>query len=173
MVLIALILLSLYAPFSIPVLGASSNVCNCHNRCCLMQPKKASLKDYYGVITGTIEQIFPLVATVISVGVLINVMAATGVRGLLSITFITLPRILIFLTVLLFCPFAQGCLSYGSAIIFGTPLIFMFNAAGMDTTVICAALSLIFLLAIVFLPLELWDVCPSRQWVTKALICLS
>jgi len=110
----------------------------------LCNPKKASLKDYYGVIAGTIEQVFPLVATVISVGVLINVMAATGVRGLLSITFITLPKILIFLTVLLFCPFAQGCLSYGSAIIFGTPLIFMFNAAGMDTTVICAALSLIF-----------------------------
>jgi len=143
-VLIALILLSLYAPFSIPVLGLPLMFVIATIVAVLCNPKKASFKDYYGVITGTIEQIFPLVATVISVGVLINVMAATGVRGLLSITFITLPKILIFLTVLLFCPFAQGCLSYGSAIIFGTPLIFMFNAAGMDTTVICAALSLIF-----------------------------
>jgi len=143
-VLIALILLSLYAPFSIPVLGLPLMFVIATIVAVLCNPKKASLKDYYGVITGTIEQVFPLVATVISVGVLINVMAATGVRGLLSITFITLPKILIFLTVLLFCPFAQGCLSYGSAIIFGTPLIFMFNAAGMDTTVICAALSLIF-----------------------------
>ncbi len=143
-VLIALILLSLYAPFSIPVLGLPLMFVIATIVAVLCNPKKTSLKDYYGVITGTIEQVFPLVATVISVGVLINVMAATGVRGLLSITFITLPRILIFLTVLLFCPFAQGCLSYGSAIIFGTPLIFMFNAAGMDTTVICAALSLIF-----------------------------
>lgn len=143
-VLIALILLSLYAPFSIPVLGLPLMFVIATIVAVLCNPKKTSLKDYYGVIAGTIEQVFPLVATVISVGVLINVMAATGVRGLLSITFITLPRILIFLTVLLFCPFAQGCLSYGSAIIFGTPLIFMFNAAGMDTTVICAALSLIF-----------------------------
>ncbi|HQQ73170.1 MAG TPA: hypothetical protein P5030_06960 [Rectinema sp.] len=143
-VLIALILLSLYAPFSIPVLGLPLMFVIATIVAVLCNPKKASFKDYYGVIAGTIEQVFPLVATVISVGVLINVMAATGVRGLLSITFITLPRILIFLTVLLFCPFAQGCLSYGSAIIFGTPLIFMFNAAGMDTTVICAALSLIF-----------------------------
>ncbi|MBP7106478.1 MAG: citrate transporter [Spirochaetia bacterium] len=143
-VLIALILLSLYAPFSIPVLGLPLMFVIATIVAVLCNPKKASFKDYYGVITGTIEQVFPLVATVISVGVLINVMAATGVRGLLSITFITLPKILIFLTVLLFCPFAQGCLSYGSAIIFGTPLIFMFNAAGMDTTVICAALSLIF-----------------------------
>ncbi|HPB07753.1 MAG TPA: hypothetical protein PK905_06610 [Rectinema sp.] len=143
-VLIALILLSLYAPFSIPVLGLPLMFVIATIVAVLCNPKKASFKDYYGVIAGTIEQVFPLVATVISVGVLINVMAATGVRGLLSITFITLPKILIFLTVLLFCPFAQGCLSYGSAIIFGTPLIFMFNAAGMDTTVICAALSLIF-----------------------------
>ena len=143
-VLIALILLSLYAPFSIPVLGLPLMFVIATIVAVLCNPKKTSFKDYYGVIAGTIEQVFPLVATVISVGVLINVMAATGVRGLLSITFITLPRILIFLTVLLFCPFAQGCLSYGSAIIFGTPLIFMFNAAGMDTTVICAALSLIF-----------------------------
>ncbi len=143
-VLIALILLSLYAPFSIPVLGLPLMFVIATIVAVLCNPKKTSLKDYYGVIAGTIEQVFPLVATVISVGVLINVMAATGVRGLLSITFITLPKILIFLTVLLFCPFAQGCLSYGSAIIFGTPLIFMFNAAGMDTTVICAALSLIF-----------------------------
>ncbi|MEN6383400.1 MAG: hypothetical protein ABFC86_09135 [Rectinema sp.] len=143
-VLIALILLSLYTPFSIPVLGLPLMFVIAAIAAILCNPKKVSFKEYYGVIAGTIEQIFPLVATVISVGVLINVRAATGVRGLLSITFITLPMILIFFTVLLFCPFAQGCLSYGSAIIFGTPLIFMFNAAGMDTTVICAALSLIF-----------------------------
>ena len=74
----------------------------------------------------------------------LGIMAATGVRGLLGITFVTLPMIFIYLTVLIFCPFAQGSLSYGSAIIFGTPLIFMFNAAGMNTTVVCAALSLIF-----------------------------
>jgi len=80
-VLIALILLSLYAPFSIPVLGLPLMFVIATIVAVLCNPKKASFKDYYGVITGTIEQIFPLVATVISVGVLINVMAATGVRG--------------------------------------------------------------------------------------------
>jgi len=143
-VLVALILLSLYKPFSIPVFGlplmfllatACAIACN---------PSKVTAKDYYNVLTKTMEQVFPLLATVISVGVLVNVMAATCVRGLLGITFVTLPTIFIFITVLFFCPFAQGSLSYGSAIIFGTPLIFMFNAAGMNTTVVCAALSLIF-----------------------------
>lgn len=143
-VLVALILLSLYTPFSIPVFGLPlmfllATVC-----AIACNPSKVTVKDYYNVLTKTMEQVFPLLATVISVGVLVNVMAATGVRGLLGITFVTLPTIFIFITVLFFCPFAQGSLSYGSAIIFGTPLIFMFNAAGMNTTVVCAALSLIF-----------------------------
>ena len=142
--LVALILLSLYTPFSIPVFGLPlmfllATVC-----AIACNPSKVTAKDYYNVLTKTMEQVFPLLATVISVGVLVNVMAATGVRGLLGITFVTLPTIFIFITVLFFCPFAQGSLSYGSAIIFGTPLIFMFNAAGMNTTVVCAALSLIF-----------------------------
>lgn len=143
-VLVGLILLSLYLPFSVPVFGlplmfALATLC-----AIVCNPLKTSLKEYYGVVTRTMEQVFPLLATVISVGVLQNAMAATGVRGLLGITFVTLPMIFIYLTVLIFCPFAQGSLSYGSAIIFGTPLIFMFNAAGMNTTVVCAALSLIF-----------------------------
>jgi CitMHS family citrate-Mg2+:H+ or citrate-Ca2+:H+ symporter len=143
-VLVGLILLSLYLPFSVPVFGlplmfALATLC-----AIACNPLKTSLKEYYGVMTRTMEQVFPLLATVISVGVLQNAMAATGVRGLLGITFVTLPMIFIYLTVLFFCPFAQGSLSYGSAIIFGTPLIFMFNAAGMNTTVVCAALSLIF-----------------------------
>lgn len=139
-----LILLSLYAPFSIPVLGMPLMFLISTVAAMLCNPRKTSLKEYYQIVTHTLEQVFPLIATVISVGVLVNVMAATGVRGLLSITFITLPMLFIYLTALLFLPFAQGSLSYGSAIIFGTPLIFMFNAAGMNTTVVAAALSLIF-----------------------------
>ncbi len=142
--LAALILLSLYAPFSIPVFGLPLMFILSTFVAVLCNPSKVTWKDYYNVISRTMEQVFPLLATVISVGALVNVMAATGVRGLLGITFVTLPTIWIFLTVLFFAPFAQGCLSYGSAIIIGTPLIFMFNAAGMNTTVVCAALSLIF-----------------------------
>ena len=142
--LAALILLSLYAPFSIPVFGLPLMFLLSTAVAILCNPGKAGWRDYYGVVSRTMEQVFPLLATVISVGALVNVMAATGVRGLLGITFVTLPTIWILLTVLFFAPFAQGCLSYGSAIIIGTPLIFMFNAAGMNTTVVCAALSLIF-----------------------------
>lgn len=143
-VLVMLILLSLYIPFSMPVLGLPLMFVLATGAAVLCNPEKAGWKDYYKVIVRTMEQVFPLLATVVSVGVLVNVMAATGVRGLLGITFVTLPTIFIFLTALIFLPLAQGSLSYGSAIIFGTPLIFMFNAAGMNTTVVVAAMSLMF-----------------------------
>lgn len=143
-VLVVLILLSLYIPFSMPVLGLPLMFVLATGAAVLCNPDKAGWKDYYKVIVRTMEQVFPLLATVVSVGVLVNVMAATGVRGLLGITFVTLPTIFIFLTALIFLPLAQGSLSYGSAIIFGTPLIFMFNAAGMNTTVVVAAMSLMF-----------------------------
>lgn len=143
-VLAGLILLSLVAPFALPVLGLPLMFILSTFCAVACNPNRATLRDYYGVVTRTMEQVFPLLATVVSVGVLVNVMAATGVRGLMGITFVTLPTILIFVTALVFLPLAQGSLSYGSAIIIGTPLIFMFNAAGMNTTVVAAAMSLMF-----------------------------
>ncbi len=140
----ALILLSLYAPFEIPVLGTPLIFLISAVVAMLCNPKKTSFKDILKVLNDTMEQVFPLVATVISVGALVNMMAATGTKGLIGVTFITMPIILIYLLLLVFGPFSQGCLSYGSAILIGAPLIFMMNTRGMDTTIVCAALSLIF-----------------------------
>ena len=103
-----------------------------------------NLKRYYEVIVNTMEQVFSLLATVISVGVLVSVMTSTGVRGLIAITFITLPLFFVYASVLIFGPLAQGSLSYGSAIIIGVPIIFLFNSMGINNTVVAAALSLVF-----------------------------
>jgi CitMHS family citrate-Mg2+:H+ or citrate-Ca2+:H+ symporter len=142
--LILLFLLSQYAAFSIPVLGLPFMFIICAIVTMLINPKKTSLKRYYEVVVNTMEQVFSLLATVISVGVLVNVMTATGVRGLVAITFITLPLFFVYATVLIFGPLAQGSLSYGSAIIIGVPIIFLFNTMGINNTVVAAALALIF-----------------------------
>ena len=94
----------------------------------------------------TVEQVFPLVATMVSVGVLVNILAATGVRGLIAISFVALPIIGIYATSLAVCPLAQGSLGFGSAVILGTPLIFVFNAVGANVTVVAAAFSMLFAL---------------------------
>ncbi len=56
----------------------------------------------------------------------------------------TLPVTFIYVTALFVLPMAQGSLSYGSAIILGTPLIFLFNSVGFNVTIVAAALSLMF-----------------------------
>lgn len=141
---VVLILLSLYRTFDIPVLGTPMIFVLATIVALLCSPKRITLKEFGEVLDKTMEQVFPLVATVISVGALVNMMSATGTKGLIGVTFITLPIILIYVLLLVFGPFSQGCLSYGSAILIGSPLIFMMNTRGMDTTIVCAALSLIF-----------------------------
>ncbi len=143
-VVIGLILLTLYAPFDVPVFGLPLTFIIGAIAVVICNPVKRTFKDYFKVINQTMEQVFPLVATVLSVGVLQESMTQIGVKGLIGVTFITLPLVLIYCLVLVFGPFSQGCLSYGSAIIIGAPLVFMFNTYGYDTTVVCAALSLMF-----------------------------
>jgi len=142
--IIALFVLNLIIPWDIPVLGLPLMFLISAVVAIFCNPKKTSAKEYVNVIGDTMEQVFPLVANVLSIGVLQSAMAATGVRGLIGSTFVALPLILIYCTVLIIGPIAQGSFNYGCSVVIGAPLLFMFNTLGMDVTVICAALSLIF-----------------------------
>jgi CitMHS family citrate-Mg2+:H+ or citrate-Ca2+:H+ symporter len=141
---VLLILASKYASFYIPTLGLPLIFLFCALLSILMDPQRKGLARWYIVLNNTMEQVFPLLATVVSVGVLVNIMTATGVRGLIAITFVTLPVYLIFTFALIVLPLAQGSLSYSSAIILGTPLIFLFNSIGVDVTIVATALSFMF-----------------------------
>jgi len=143
-VLIALFMASNYLAHYIPVLGLPLMFVISAIAAVICNPKKMSLKDYWRIINRTFEQIFPLIATVLSVGMLQNAMSATGVKGLIGITFITLPVTWIYVTVLFVAPVLQGALNYGSAVVFGAPLIFLFNSMGFDPKIVAVALSLMF-----------------------------
>lgn len=144
LVLALMFVLTLTVPFQMPVLGLPLMFVICAIIAMLCNPNKTSLKEYGKIVSDTMEQVFPLVATVLSVGIMQNAMAASGVKGLIGTAFVLLPFAWMYALILIIGPFAQGCMSYGSAIVIGTPLIFMCNTAGMNVTVVCAALSLIF-----------------------------
>lgn len=139
-----MIVLTLVAPFHMPVLGLPLMFVICAVIALICDPNKMGFKGFYKLVDEVMEQVFPLAATVLSVGVLQNAMAASGVKGAIGTAFVLLPFVWIYALILIVAPFAQGCMSYGSAIVIGTPLIFMFNTAGMNTTVVCAAMSLMF-----------------------------
>jgi CitMHS family citrate-Mg2+:H+ or citrate-Ca2+:H+ symporter len=145
-VLLALALASRYAAFSIPTLGFPLIFAICALATVAIDPVRRPLSRWYEVVNDTVEQVFPLVATMVSVGVLVNILAATGVRGLIAISFVALPIAGIYASSLAVCPLAQGSLGFGSAVILGTPLIFVFNAVGANVTVVAAAFSFLFAL---------------------------
>lgn len=142
--LLVLFLAARYAAFKLPVIGLPLTFVLCALVTLAVSPRRTSARRWLEVLQRTVEQVFPLVATLVSVGVLVNILAASGVRGLIAITFVTLPVVLIYATALFFCPLSQGSLSYGSAVIIGTPLIFLFNSIGVNVTIVAAALSLMF-----------------------------
>ena len=145
-ILAVLSVASKYAAFSIPTLGFPLIFLVCALATLAIDPVRRPPARWLEVVNTTIEQVFPLVATMVSVGVLVNVLAATGVRGLIAISFVALPILGIYATSLLVCPLAQGSLGFGSAVILGTPLIFVFNAVGANVTVVAAAFSMLFAL---------------------------
>ena len=142
--IVLLFVVSLVFPWDIPVLGLPLMFIISAIVAFLCNPKKTSGKELLVVLDNTMEQVFPLVANVLSIGVLQSAMAATGVRGLIGSTFVGLPLMAIYCLILFVGPITQGCFNYGCSVILGGPLIFMFNTLGMDVTVVCAALSLIF-----------------------------
>jgi CitMHS family citrate-Mg2+:H+ or citrate-Ca2+:H+ symporter len=145
-ILLALALAAKYAAFTIPTLGFPLMFLICAAATVAVDPVRRPARRWLEVVNQTVEQVFPLVATMVSVGVLVNILAATGVRGLIAISFVALPIAGICATALLVCPLAQGSLGFGSAVILGTPLIFVFNAVGANVTVVAAAFSLLFAL---------------------------
>lgn len=146
LVLVILSLAAKYAAFTLPTLGFPLIFVICALVTVAIDPARRSAGRWYTVVSETVEQVFPLVATMVSVGVLVNILAATGVRGLIAVSFVALPIAGILASSLAVCPLAQGSLGFGSAVILGTPLIFVFNAVGANVTVVAAAFSMLFAL---------------------------
>ena len=72
-----------------------------------------------------------------------QIMTLTGVRGLLAIMFITLPTVLVIGSLFVFLPITESVLMYGSAAVFGVPLVLLFNTIGLNPIVALAGMSII------------------------------
>jgi CitMHS family citrate-Mg2+:H+ or citrate-Ca2+:H+ symporter len=91
----------------------------------------------------TVEQLLPLVGTLTCVGVLVQIMTLTGVRGFLSVTAVTLPSTVVFATLFLVLPVSESVLMWGAAPVIGVPLILLFNKMGLNPIVALAGMSVI------------------------------
>jgi len=138
--LFGLILMYRIWPFSTPILGLSLQFVIAAFVALLVSPKRFNV---LALSRDTVKRLLPLLATMVVVGMLQQIMTATGVRGLLSYAVISIPVVLLFFLLALIIPFSEGVLTYGGAAIIGIPLIWFLDSIGFHATIAIAGLSLL------------------------------
>ncbi|MGZ5478651.1 MAG: C4-dicarboxylate ABC transporter [Candidatus Aminicenantales bacterium] len=127
-------------PFSTPIFGLSLEFTAAGAAALLLSPKRIA---FLTLARNTAKRLLPLLATMVAVGMLQQIMTATGVRGLLSFAVISTPLVLLFFLLPIIIPFSEGILTYGGAAIIGIPLIWFLDSIGFHATVVIAGLSLL------------------------------
>lgn len=127
-------------PFRMPILGLALEFVIAGLAAWLCSPKRIKILI---LSRNTVKRLLPLLATTAVVGMLQQVMTATGVRGLLSFAVISIPLIVLFISLAIIIPVSEGILTYGAAAILGIPLIWFFDSIGLHATVCIAGLSLL------------------------------
>jgi hypothetical protein len=137
-VLIFLIMAGRIWPHSIPTLGLPFMFVVASVFAILLSPKKLEILK---IATNTINTLIPLVGIMIVVGILIQIMALSGARGLISLAVVTLPMWVLFAALWLILPVSEGLLQYAVAPLLGVPLILLFNMKGMDAIIALSAMA--------------------------------
>ena len=127
-------------PFSTPILGLPFMFLCSAVASYLLSPVKLNILK---LSRDTVEQLLPLVGTLTCVGVLVQIMTLTGVRGFLSVTAVTLPSTVVFATLFLVLPVSESVLMWGAAPVIGVPLILLFNKMGLNPIIALAGMSVI------------------------------
>jgi len=127
-------------PFGTPIFGLPLEFAAAAVVALLVSPKRINILR---LSRDTMKRLLPLLATMIVVGMLQQIMTATGVRGLISYAVISTPLILLYFLLAVIIPFSEGVLTYGAAAILGIPLIWFFDSIGLHATVAIAGLSIL------------------------------
>jgi len=127
-------------PFAVPVLGLPLMFAAAAATAVALSPVRI---DVLKTSRETVHQLLPLIGTLTCVGILVQVMALSGVRGLIAVTTVTLPVAVVFLTLFLTLPVSEAVLMWGAAPVLGVPLVLLFNTIGLDPVVALAGMSVI------------------------------
>ena len=138
LVFFVLVLAGRIWPFQMPILGLPLMFLISAFAVFLISPKKLPLLE---IASNTIRQLIPLVGIMIVVGVLIQIMALSGARGLISLGVVTLPLTVLFATLWLILPWSEGLVQYAAAPLLGVPLILLFNMKGLDPIIALSAMA--------------------------------
>jgi len=140
LVFLFLVLAGRIWPHSLPVVGLPMMFMAAAFISLLLSPVKI---NFLKVSRNTVHQLLPLIGTLTCVGILVQIMTLTGVRGLIAITIVTLPLIAVFITLCLVLPVSEAVLMWGAAPVLGVPLVLFFNTIGLNPIIALAGMSVI------------------------------
>ncbi|MGB9906419.1 MAG: C4-dicarboxylate ABC transporter [Candidatus Saccharicenans sp.] len=127
-------------PFSFPILGLPLEFLLASLVALALSPVRLNL---IRVASDTVTKLLPLLAIMVIVGLLQQVLAASGVKGLISYSVLIIPLGLLFCLLPLIIPVSEGVLTYGGAAIIGIPLVWYLNSLGYHATIVISGLSLL------------------------------
>jgi CitMHS family citrate-Mg2+:H+ or citrate-Ca2+:H+ symporter len=140
LVFLFLVLAGRIWPHSLPVVGLPMMFMAAAFISLLLSPVKI---NFLKISRNTVHQLLPLIGTLTCVGILVQIMTLTGVRGLIAITIVTLPLIAVFITLCLVLPVSEAVLMWGAAPVLGVPLVLLFNTIGLNPIIALAGMSVI------------------------------
>lgn len=126
------------APFSMPILGLPLAFALSAVAVVLLSPVKLPVIK---ILSRTIDDLLPLLSTVTVVGVLVQIMALSGVRGLISLSVVTLPLWVLFAVLWIVLPLSEGVFQFAAAPLLGVPLVFLFNMKGYHPVIALAGMA--------------------------------
>ncbi len=140
LVFLLLVLAGRIFPFSFPVLGLPLIFALTALTAYLLSPVKLNI---WKISLETTRQLLPLIGTLTCVGILVQIMTLTGVRGLIAVSVVTLPVALVIASLFITLPISEAVLMWGAAPVLGVPLVLFFNTRGLNPVVALAAMSII------------------------------
>jgi TRAP-type C4-dicarboxylate transport system permease large subunit len=140
-VLFGLILAGRVWPWTMPTLGLPLMFVISAAVTVAVSPKRLPLIK---IARETVEGLLPLIGVMVVVGILVQIMALTGARGLISLGVVTLPLPVIFAALWLILPFSEGLVQYAAAPLLGIPLLFLLNMKGINPIIALSGMAVMF-----------------------------
>jgi len=135
-----LVIASRIWPHSLPIIGLPMMFVAAGFISFILSPIKLNLLK---ISQDTMHQLLPLLGTLTCVGILVQIMTLTGVRGLIAVTTVTLPLTVVILSLSLVLPVSEAVLMWGAAPVLGVPIVLLFNTVGLNPIVALAGMSII------------------------------
>jgi hypothetical protein len=140
LIFFALVVAGRVWPHSLPIIGLPMMFVAAAATTFILSPVRLK---FLRISRETVHQLLPLIGTLTAVGILVQIMTVSGVRGLIAITVVTLPVIIVFLTLFITLPVSEAVLMWGAAPVLGVPLVLLFNTINLDPIVALAGMSII------------------------------